>query len=60
MTKKQLLSDNEFREDFQCQKERIRKMQIRVVHIDDPPTQAMFEVYAAVALNTRYNEFENS
>ena len=32
-------------------------MKIRVVQIDDQVTQALFEIYAALALETKYNDF---
>ena len=54
-----LLNDAEILKDFQCQVEKVKSMQVRVVEICDPHTQAMFEVYAAIALNTPYNDFRN-
>ena len=32
-------------------------MQIKTVEIDNPITQTFFEVYAALELNTPYNEW---
>lgn len=45
-------------------RERVGKMQFRVVEISDPIEQTLFEVYAAVQLGTTreqggYNDFEN-
>ena len=41
-------------------KERVRSMKVRVVAIQCPNEQAIFEVYAHVALgHTRYNDFRN-
>ena len=45
-------------------RERVGKMQFRVVEITDPIEQTLFEVYAAVQLRTTreqggYNDFEN-
>ena len=42
------------------QKERIAKMPIRYVQVDDPTTQVLLEIYTATVLNTPYNEFETS
>jgi len=38
-------------------KNRVAEMKIRVMQIDDQVTQALFEIYAALALNTPYNDF---
>ena len=48
---------------YKEQRKRVKRMQIRIVEIDDPPkqaAQAMFEIYAAHVLNTPYNTFETS
>jgi hypothetical protein len=40
-------------------KERVGKMSVRVIEIDDPILQTLFEVYATVALGTqKYNDFD--
>ena len=40
-------------------KERVSKMSVRVIPIDDPITQTLFEVYASMALDTmEYNYFD--
>ena len=44
---------------FKNAKKRIRKMQVRVVEIQDPNEQAILEVYAHLALETPYNNFRN-
>jgi len=36
---------------------RVAQMKIRVIGINDQVTQALFEIYAALALNTEYNDF---
>ena len=54
-----LLNDDDVFLDFKCQVERVRRMGVRVIPIDDPYTQAMFEVYAAHRLRTYYNDFRN-
>jgi hypothetical protein len=40
-------------------KERVSRMTVRVIEITDPIEQTLFEVYAALALGTVYNVFEN-
>ncbi len=47
----------EFRELFWQAKERVKRMKIRVVEVADPIEQTVFEVYAALALGTPYNDF---
>jgi hypothetical protein len=44
---------------FMSAKERVSKMNIRVVEINDPNMRALFEIYAALVLDTtEYNSFE--
>ena len=38
-------------------RKRVSEMKIRVVQIDDQVTQALFEIYAALALEAPYNDF---
>ena len=38
-------------------KERVAKMKIKAVEINDHETQAIFEIYASKKLNTQYNNF---
>ena len=49
----------EFRERFVDAKKRVSSMRVRVIEITDPVEQTIFEVYAALALGTRHNSFEN-
>ena len=44
---------------FDEAKERVRKMCVRAVGIENPVEQAMFELYAHVQLETPYNSFRN-
>jgi len=44
---------------FSATKERVRNMDVRYVEENDPATQAILEIYAAIALETRYNDFDN-
>lgn len=58
MRKAQLVQDERFRPLFLAAKERVARMTVRVVEIEDPVEQTLFEVYAALALETPYNVFE--
>ena len=58
MTRAELEDDPEFGEIFRQAKDRVRRMKIRVVEVTDPIEQTVFEVYAALALETPYNNFE--
>ena len=54
----------DFQEIFYEQKPKIRKMGVRIVEVKNPEEQALFEVYAAVMLETTvrqggYNDFKN-
>ena len=60
----ELEQDPKFAPLFTAAKERVRRMGIRVVAIDDAVEQTLFEVYAAMSLGTMrqqggYNDFEN-
>lgn len=40
-------------------KERVSRMSVKVIEIDDPVLQTLFEVYASLALGTtKYNDFD--
>ena len=54
-----LIRDAAFLAAFNEAKARIRKMDLRYVEADEPVTQALLEMYAAVALDARYNDFDN-
>jgi hypothetical protein len=43
---------------FTAAKKRVAAMKIRSVRIDSPVMQTLFEVYAALALQTPYNDFD--
>ncbi len=55
--------NSEFREKFMAEfkkaKKRVHKMQFRVVEVKDSVSQAIFEIYAHMALETPYNNFDN-
>ena len=59
MARQQLLDHPEFRRLFTDAKTRIRGMGVRVVEIQNPIEQTIFEVYAHLELRTPYNSFEN-
>lgn len=46
-----------FKKAFVEAKERVARMKIRFVEIDDPIKQTLFEVYAAMKLQAPYNDF---
>ena len=56
-----ILAKNKGQSDqvFSDQKERVKKMRVRVVELTDDYEQAIFEQYAAFILNTCYNEFKS-
>lgn len=41
-------------------KNRVAAMKVQVVKIEDPIEQTIFEVYAALALHTTYNDFDTT
>ena len=61
LTRKELERDGDFAPLFTKAKERVRKMSVRFVEIQDPIEQTIFEVYAHMELVTppRFNSFEN-
>ena len=50
----------QFKAAFLEAKERIRKMKVRCVHVDDATTQALLEIYTSTVLDARYNEFKTT
>lgn len=58
LTRKQLETNPAFAKLYLKAKERVSKMPVRVIQIDDPIMQTLFEVYAALALETKkFNDF---
>jgi len=53
-----LESDSTFSDIFIKQKERVSRMNVRVIEINDPIIQTIFEVYVSMELNTEYNDFD--
>ena len=58
-TRTMLEIDPLFRDLYDQAKSRVAAMKMRVIEINDPIEQTIFEVYAALALHTAYNDFEN-
>ncbi len=42
---------------FRDAKDRVSKMSVRVIEINDPVLQTIFEVYASIDLKTEFNDF---
>jgi len=57
VTNKDLLNISEFKSLFSKAKERVAGMEIRVLKSEHQVEQTLLEIYAALALNTRYNDF---
>jgi hypothetical protein len=57
-SRKDLASNPEFMVAFTASKARIKAMEYRWVEEIDPTCQCLLEVYAAVALETEYNDFD--
>ena len=59
LTRSQLEVDPAFSKLYFEAKARVSRMPVRVIEINDPIVQTIFEVYAAMVLNTReYNDFD--
>lgn len=54
-----LIQDAAFAEAFVISKARLREMTIRVVEEGEPLRQALLEMYVALALDAKYNDFDN-
>jgi excinuclease UvrABC nuclease subunit len=54
-----LMENLEFKDAFVTAKRRIRLMDYRWVEETDPVKQCLLEVYCAVVLQTKYNDFDN-
>lgn len=53
-----LIENEEFRQAFTAAKARVRQMDLRYVEETDSLRQALLEIYASVALETLYNDFD--
>jgi hypothetical protein len=59
-SRRELAADPVFAAAFAAAKQRVRAMEIRFVEETDPTRQALLEIYVALALETRYNDFDTS
>lgn len=59
MSRNDLQSDERFQPLFDAAKERVRRMVVRVVAVENPIEQTILEVCAHMELNTPFNSFEN-
>ncbi len=52
----------EFTAEYQAERVRVRNMEVKVVEVNDQVEQAIFEIYAILALRTtpKYNEFRTT
>lgn len=57
MSRKELENNSNFAKIFFKAKERVSKMHVRVIEIDDQIIQTIFEVYASLELETEFNDF---
>lgn len=57
-SRKALLADPTFMAEYERAKNQIREMSVRYVHESDPTSQALLEIYVAVATGARYNDFD--
>ena len=57
--RKEMESDPIFNRLYEQAKARVAAMEIRVVEVVDPIEQTIFEVFAALSLETKYNNFDN-
>ncbi len=55
----ELVHDTEFYKIFKIAKDRVSKMNIKCIEIEDQVDQTLFEVYASIVLKTPYNDFKN-
>ncbi len=58
LTRKIFTTTSPYKEMFSAAKARVAKMQMTYVEVEDPYIQTIFEVYAALELNTTYNHFD--
>jgi hypothetical protein len=57
-SRKDLLTQPDFRIAYDQAKARIRKMEVRYVGEPDPLKQALLEIYVAVVSGAKYNDFD--
>jgi len=59
MERSQLEKDKRFKPIFDSAKERISKMKVRLIEIEQPEVQAIFEIFTAMSIGSKYNDFDN-
>lgn len=57
-SREELERDPTFAKLFSDAKDKVSKMSVRVIEIDDPIIQTIFEVYASMELKTEFNDFD--
>ena len=57
-TRKELLADPQFSAALDAARTKISEMHVRYVQEVDPVRQALLEIYVAVVVNARYNDFD--
>lgn len=60
LTRRGLSANPAFAAAFTLSKRRVAAMDFRYVGEDDPNAQCLLEIYCAIALETRYNDFDNN
>ena len=54
-----MMSDSEFRAEFDKQRERLHAFGIKYLVVQDPIDQYLLELYAALEYKTSLSEFDN-
>jgi len=58
-SREDLLTQPDFRSAFDLARKRIKEMDVQFVEETDPIRQALLEIYAAMRVRARYNDFDN-
>jgi GIY-YIG catalytic domain len=59
LSKKNILENKDFLPFFIEAKTRVENMSLRVIRVNSPLMQHLFETYVQIALRTKYNDFRN-
>jgi hypothetical protein len=57
-SRRALLADPAFKDEYESAKKRIRRMDVRYFHEPDPVRQALLEIYVAITTEAKYNDFD--
>lgn len=57
-SRRELLLEPQFAEAFSLAKRRVSNLHVRFAVEEEPVTQALLEIYVAIALETPYNDFD--